>query len=164
MSRHRLGTLALIVALAAAGCGNKTPVLPPEMIQPRAATALVASVVPAGIQLTWRRPTEYSGGARMKDLAGFEIQRAPGDGSGDFALVGTLELDDQMRFRPQREIMWLDTAVTAGSRYLYRVITLTRDGYRSVPAGPIGIQYDPRKAVPRAGEPARKVDPSRTGQ
>lgn len=164
MSRHRLGTLALLVTLATAGCGNKTPVLPPGAIQPRAATALVASVVPGGVQLTWRRPTEYSGGTRMTDLAGFEIQRAPGDGSADFALVGTREIDDPLRFRPEREIAWLDTTVTAGSRYLYRVITLTRDGYRSVPAGPIAIQYDPRKATPRAGEPARKVDPSRTGQ
>jgi hypothetical protein len=155
--------LALVAAVASGACGNKTPVRPPELIQPRPASALVASVVPAGVQLTWRRPTEYSGGGRMTDLAGFEIERAPGDGSGDFALAGTLELDDQLRFRPQREITWTDTTVTAGTRYLYRVIAFTRDGYRSTPAGPVALLYDPAKAA-RKAEPARKVDPSRRGQ
>ena len=164
MSRLRIAAPVLLAALVAAGCGNKTPVLPPETIQPRAATALVASVVPGGVQLTWRRPTEYSGGARMRDLGGFEIQRAPGDGSGGFALVGTVELDDQFRFRPEREITWLDTTVAPGFRYLYRVIAFTVDDYRSAPAGPVAVQYDPRTAAPRTGEPARKVDPSRTGQ
>ena len=106
MSRHRLGTLALLVALAAAGCGNKTPVRPPEVIQPRAATALVASVVPAASSSPGGDRRSTAAAARMTDLGGFEIERAPGDGSGDFALVGTLELDDQMRFRPQREITW----------------------------------------------------------
>jgi hypothetical protein len=162
--RHRLGVAALVAALVTSACGNKTPVRPPELIQPRPASALVASVVPAGVQLTWRRPTEYSGGGRITDLGGFEIQRAPGDGSADFALVGTLELDDQLRFRPQREITWTDSTVLAGARYLYRVIAFTTDGYRSTPAGPVAIRYDPSKAAPRAEQPAPKVDPPPTGQ
>jgi hypothetical protein len=164
VTRHRLRAVALVATLAASACGNKTPVRPPELIQPRPASALVASVVPAGVQLTWRRPTEYSGGGRMTDLGGFEIERAPGDGSAVFALVHTLELDDQLRFRPQREITWTDTTVAAGARYTYRVIAFTTDGYRSTPAGPVAIRYDPSKAAARADEPARKVDPSSRGQ
>ena len=163
MSRGTWRGLALLAAVAAGACGNKTPVRPPELIQPRPASVLVASAVPAGIQLTWRRPTEYSGGGRMNDLGGFEIERAPGDGSADFALVGTVELDDQMRFRPQREITWTDTTVAPGGRYLYRVVAFTRDGYRSVPAGPVAVRYDPRAVESRKAAP-QKVDPPQRGQ
>jgi hypothetical protein len=165
MKRRRVvAAILLLSATALAACGNKTAVRAPEAIQPRPASALVASVVPGGVQLTWRRPTEYSGGDRMTDLGGFEIERAPYDAPAGFAIVGTLELDDQLRFRPQREVTWTDTTVVEGSRYLYRVTAFTLDGYRSRPAGPVAIQYDPRKIAPRAAQPARKVDPSRTGQ
>lgn len=142
-----------VVALSAVACGNKTPVRPPELIQPRPPTALVARSTPAGVALTWSRPGEYTGGGRMNDLGGFEIERAPGDAPGGFERIGTLTVDDQMRFRPQRTLEWTDASAVPKTRYAYRVIAFTLDDYRSAPAGPVTVLFDPSK-----------VDPSRPGQ
>ena len=38
MSRGAWRALALLAAVAAGACGNKTPVRPPELIQPRPAS------------------------------------------------------------------------------------------------------------------------------
>jgi hypothetical protein len=139
---RRLVWPALAAALLAA-CGNKTPVLPPELVQPRPAGALAARPAKAGVVLTWRRPVEYTGGGRMNDLGGFLIERAPGDGPGDYARIGTLELNDQTRFRPERDMEWTDTTAVPGTRYRYRVIAFTLDDYESAPAGPVTVQFDP---------------------
>ncbi len=149
--RHLLVRAGLLLVVAA--CGNKTAVLPPDTIQPTPPGALLARSAVAGVQLDWRRPTEYTGGARMNDLGGFEIERAPGDSPIDFTRVGTLTLDDQTRFRPQRDMQWVDATAVPGMRYFYRVIAVTLDGYRSLPAGPVAITFDPTK-----------VDPPQTGQ
>ncbi len=141
--------LALGGALLAA-CGNKTSIRPPELVQPKPATALVARPAKDGVVLTWRRPNEYSGGGRMNDLGGFEIERAPGEGAADYARIGRLELDDQKRFRPQRDVTWTDTSAVAGARYRYRVVAFTLDGYESAPAGPVTVQFEPGKAEPPA--------------
>jgi hypothetical protein len=147
------GAAGCAAALAIAGgllaaCGNKTPLRPPEAVQPRPATSLVASSAKEGVVLTWRRPTEYTGGARMTDLGGFEIERAPAEGPADFARIGRLELDDQKRFRPQRELTWTDTTAVAGTRYRYRVFAFTLDDYQSAAAGPVTVLFDPTKAPP----------------
>src|SRR5262249_37911808 len=71
---RRASTLAAVLLLAA--CGLKTAPLPPEKVQPLEATSLVASSTTGGVQLVWRRPTNYTGGKRMNDLGGFEIERA----------------------------------------------------------------------------------------
>lgn len=131
-----------------ASCGNKTPVRPPELVQPKPATSLVARSAKDGVVLTWRRPSEYTGGGRMNDLGGFEIERAPSEGAGDFARIGRVELDDQTRFRPQRDIAWTDSTAAAGMRYRYRVIAFTLDGYESAAAGPVTVEFEPSKAPP----------------
>lgn len=149
MTRHR-GASRLAIAGAVLGalfaaCGNKTPVLPPEVVQPRPAGTLAARSAPTGVVLTWRRPTEYSGGGRMNDLGGFQIERASGDGAGDFVRIGTLELNDQTRFRPQRDMEWTDTTAVRGARYRYRVVAFTLDGYESTPAGPVTVLFNPAR-------------------
>ena len=143
----RWAALALAGALLAA-CGNKTNLRPPAQVQPQAATALVAASAKDGVLLTWHRPTQYTGGSRMSDLGGFDIERAPGDGTGNYARIGQMVLDDQKRFRPQRELSWTDTTAVPGTRYRYRVIAFTLDDYRSAPAGPVSVTFDPSKAPP----------------
>ena len=145
--RSGWAALALAGGLLAA-CGNKTPVRPPSQVQPKPATSLVAGASKDGVVLTWRRPSEYTGGSRMPDLGGFEIERAPGEGAGDYARIGRVELDEQKRFRPQRDMSWTDTTAVAGMRYRYRVIAFTLDGYESAAAGPVTVTFDPSKAPP----------------
>jgi hypothetical protein len=147
---------ALAVALAGLAavpaCGRKARPLPPELVRPEAPTELTAISTPEGIRLSWLRPQHYSGGGRMNDLGEFVIQRAPGDGAPpEFESVASLTLDDRFRFRPERRVTWTDQDVVHGRRYLYRVIAVTLDDYRSAPAGPIAIRFGeaPAEEPPR---------------
>ena len=87
---------------------------------------------------------------RMNDLDGFVIQRATGTGavSAAYAQVGKVTLTDQNRFRKERRLEWVDTAATPGERYFYRVIAVTLDGDRSIPAGPVSVQFGPVGGIP----------------
>jgi len=134
--------VALTLALGA--CGRKSPPIAPELVRPEPAEQLGAVVVPEGVRLTWLRPMRYSGGARMNDLGGFTIERAPGEGAPvEFEPVGTLPVEDQTRFRKERRLEWIDHSAEPGRRYLYRVTAFTLDGYRSTPAGPVAIRFGP---------------------
>jgi hypothetical protein len=141
---------ALLVA-----CGQKSPPIAPELVRPRAPSALTASPTVEGVRLVWRRPETYTGGKRMNDLARFVIERAPGEGPAAFVRVGELELDDRLRFRKERRLEWTDREATAGQSYLYRVTAVTLDGYRSKPAGPVAIRFEPT-AEPKA-EPKKET-------
>lgn len=136
----------LVLALGLAACGLKSAPLPPELVRPEPAAGLAAIAAPDGVRLTWLRPTRTTGGRRMVDLGGFRIERASGEGAPPaFAVVGTLELDDQMRFRKTRRLEWTDHAAERGASYLYRVTAFTLDGYQSAPAGPVAIRFGPEK-------------------
>jgi hypothetical protein len=87
----------------------------------------------------------------MRDLGGFDIERAPASGS-PFTKVGTLTLSDQQRFRQQRDISWVDPNVVAGSEYLYCVIAFTTDGSRSDRSDVVRVRYTP--PPPSAAKPA----------
>jgi hypothetical protein len=134
--------LVLVSALAVAACGVRSRPLPPELVQPEPPTDLVAKSTPEGVRLTWRRPTSYSGGKHMRDLAGFEIQRATVP-SFDFAAIGTVTLTDQNRFQQEHSVTWTDVEAVVGTTYRYRVIAATLDGYRSVPSEPVTIEHHP---------------------
>lgn len=142
----RTTSLLLGGVLLLAACGRKSAPVAPELVRPGVAENLTAIATPEGVRLTWLRPERYSGGQRMNDLRGFVIERAPGEGAPPaFAAVGRVELDDQTRFRKERRIAWVDREVAPGARYLYRVVALTLDGYRSAAVGPVAV---------RAGAPA----------
>jgi len=133
------GVGALLVA-----CGQKTPPVAPELVRPRAPSALTATATAEGIRLVWHRPETYTGGKRMRDLARFLIERASGEGAPGFVRVGELELDDRLRFRQERRLEWIDHDATPGQSYLYRVTSVTLDGDRSKPAGPVAIRFEPK--------------------
>jgi len=166
VSRHPLlARLALLVIAGGVppGCGNKTPIQPPGLVQPRPPTSLAARSTPSGVTLTWRRPVTYSGGGRMNDLAGFEIWRAPvGGGPEESLRVGTLTLNDQERFRQERSLEWTDTAAVPDTDYSYRVIAFTFDGYRSVPAGPVEGRFSRSKVAPE--KPKKEASPGAPAQ
>lgn len=167
--RRLLAALALLAAALPLGCGNKTALRPPGMIQPRPATSLAARSTPTGVALSWRRPVTYTGGGRMSDLGGFDIDRAPaGGGPEEYLRVGTMNLEDQERFRQDRSLEFTDTTAIPDMRYSYRVVAFTLDGYRSEPAF-VEALFSPSKAAPEkakkkgAAAPAQ-VDHSGTGQ
>jgi hypothetical protein len=133
-------TVALAAVLAVAACGHKGPPIAPELVRPESPEQFSAVATVDGVKLGWIRPLRYSGGARMNDLRGFVIERAAGGTV--FTKIGMYELEDRTRFRKERHLEWLDRDVQPGERYLYRVTALTLDGYRSAPAGPVGITYE----------------------
>jgi len=135
------------VALAVSACGVRTRPLPPELVQPEPPTALVAGSNVDGVRLTWRRPSSYTGGKHMRDLGGFDVERAVGD-SYDFVSVTTVLLDDQTRFRQEKAVQWTDTNVEIGETYRYRVIAFTTDHYRSVASAPVTIVHKKVMAAP----------------
>ncbi len=139
-------------------CGRKAPPLAPELVRPGVPDDVAAISTPAGVQLTWLRPTRYSGGAQMNDLAGFTIERAPAESEENvaFAPVGTVELTDQTRFRKERHMEWTDKTVTSGERYLYRVVSTTMDGAHSEPSTPVAIRFGAPTGPTPSGEPAPK--------
>ena len=141
--------LAVTLTSLGAACGRKSLPVAPETVRPRAPATLAAASTPEGIRLTWLRPLLYTGGQRMHDLDRFLVERAPGEGAPSaFTRVATVVLEDRFRFRKERRLDWVDREVKAGERYLYRVIAVTRDGSRSVPAGPVAIRYEAGKGVP----------------
>ena len=144
--------LLLAALLATAACGAKSRPLPPEFVQPEPPANLVAKSSPEGIRLTWRRPTKYSGGKPMRDLAGFEIERATDT---EFTVVGIVTLTDQTRFQQERAITWTDTSPVTDETYRYRVITTTLDGYRSAASEPVTLVHHPG-ATAEAPAPAPK--------
>jgi hypothetical protein len=141
-------TVLLVVLVAGTlACGHKTRPLAPELVRPEAPSDIVAASIPEGIRLTWKRPEHYTGGKRMNDLAGFVVERAPGEGAAPaFARVGDIQLDDRGRFRQERRITWTDTGVTPGQLYVYRITSVTLDRDSSDPGGPVTIRYE-RKAA-----------------
>jgi len=131
----------LLVALVVFACGRKAPPVAPETVRPEAPDNLTATVAADGVLLGWDRPVRYSGGQRMNDLGSFDIQRAAADeASPRFLKVGTFEVEDRLRFRKERHLEWTDKTVEPGQRYLYRVIAVTLDRYRSAPAGPVAVR------------------------
>ncbi|HWP67250.1 MAG TPA: fibronectin type III domain-containing protein [Candidatus Limnocylindria bacterium] len=138
--RRGARTAALVLVLAA--CGLKNDPLAPELVRPMPPASLSAIAAADGVTLRWRRPTSYVGGQRMRDLGGFDIERAPAAGE-PFAKVGTLTLADQQRFRQERDLSWTDRSVVRGEEYVYRVVAFTTDGSRSVPSRVARIRWVP---------------------
>jgi len=118
-------------------CGRKTLPLPPEMVAPEVVEGLEARNAQGGILLSWKRPTHYADGQRMLDLAGFQIERSVGDGKFEFRT--TLTVTDQARFRQIRNFRYLDSAVTDGETYRYRIVSFTLDRYFSPPSPAVEI-------------------------
>jgi len=142
----RLATLLVAgLVLGAPGCGNKSALIAPELVRPEPPTELAAASTPEGVRLMWTRPTKYSGGQRMRDLGSFIIERADADSSPPvFVSAGTVQLQDQTRYRQERRLEYIDKGVTPEREYIYRVRARTLDGYDSPWAGPAKVRFTGR--------------------
>ena len=145
MNRKRNGanwlTLGLmIVALANVaflGCGVKSQPIPPEAARPEKILGLEAANAKEGIRLTWDRPDNYAGGAKMNDLGSFSISRAQEGKPAE--KIGDIQVHDEGRFQVQRTFTFIDGATVMGKTYHYQVTSSTTDGYLSEPSNDVTI-------------------------
>jgi len=106
----------------------------PEDTAARAPDTIKASLGEEGVIVTWSRPTKAVDGSRLYDLAKFEVQRQTDDEP--FHTIGTIDVTDLDRIRPQRSFHFTDTAVPAGT-VRYRVRAVTADGETGIATEPV---------------------------
>lgn len=132
MKRLWIVAAALMAVAVVVGCGAKSRPIAPELTHPERVNDLSAKPDPKGIRLTWSRPLKYNGGKSLRDLAGFHLLRAEGDGP--LAELAQLPITDQERFQKVRRFVYVDTTAEMGHRYRYMMIAETADGYQSDPS------------------------------
>ncbi|HUO04983.1 MAG TPA: fibronectin type III domain-containing protein [Candidatus Binataceae bacterium] len=158
MKRLHLAIIAVMAVLSSglcAGCGVKSAPIPPQYAKPQKILDLEAVNDKDGVRLTWRRPDQYVGGAKLSDLGGFTLSRTEvGSPSKEIAQVN---VTDQGRFQVQHIFTYKDTATTVGKTYHYQVVALTTDGYRSDPSNDATIM---RKLPTPPPNPENYVLPS----
>ena len=129
-------TLTLLMAALASAtflaCGVKSQPIPPEAARPEKIVSLEAANVKEGVRLTWDRPDNYAGGAKMKDLGSFTISRA--EEGRPVEKIGDVQVTDQGRFQVQRTFEFIDGNTIMGKTYHYQVTSGTTDGYVSEPS------------------------------
>jgi hypothetical protein len=132
--RGLLAGAVLVFAAAAmwAGCGVKSPPIPPEYAKPERIMNLTVDSEKRGIELTWGRPDRYAGGDTLRDLAKFVVARS--DAGAPYQQIKDVPVTDQDRFQKQRVFQYLDRNTVVGHSYSYRVISETSDGYESDPS------------------------------
>lgn len=124
----------LVLAIMLPACGKKTPIRPPELVLPEPTGDLTLEIEKGGVVLSWGRTQRYVDGSEMDDLSGFVVMRATQDAQGrtsSFTRVATIPVEDRDRFRKAKKFTYMDTQLTAGTLYRYRVQSLTEDGYES---------------------------------
>jgi hypothetical protein len=139
-NRLRAYIVASIVAFAAAGgagCGVKSPPIPPQYARPQKILDLHAVSEKPSIKLTWGRPDSYEGGATMRNLGSFIVMRSSGQSG--YHEIGRVEVTDQTRFQQQQEFTYFDKGAVLGQSYHYEVIAMTTDGYKSQPSNEVTL-------------------------
>jgi hypothetical protein len=144
------GRILCLIALAGgllfAGCGIKSHPLPPEDVRPERITDLLAVSVAKGVRISWGRPEHYTGGARLRDLGKFEILRA--SGGREPHVIGEIAVTDLQRFRQEHHFSFVDEDTVVGDRYRYQIVSVTTDGYESLPSNQAGITRTVPKPPP----------------
>ena len=129
-------TLALMIVavtnMVFLGCGVKSQPIPPEAARPEKIAGLEAANAKEGIRLTWIRPENYAGGAKMKDLGSFSISRA--EEGKPTEKIGDIQVNDEGRFQVQNRFEFIDGSTIMGKTYHYQVTSSTTDGYVSEPS------------------------------
>ena len=152
-------TLALMIVavtnMVFLGCGVKSQPIPPEAARPEKIAGLEAANAKEGIRLTWIRPENYAGGAKMKDLGSFSISRAAEGKPAE--KIGDIQVHDEGRFQVQNTFNFIDGDTIMGKTYHYQVTSNTTDGYVSMPSNDVTIV---RKAASAPPNPDNFVVPT----
>lgn len=131
--RRRTTLSTLLIALLLASCGKMGPPRLPELAVPRPPEPVQVRNVEAGLEVSFRRPSEYLDGATLGDLGNFEVSRLC-DNLPEYVAVANIPVVDREKFQKQRRISLVDFDPEPGRTCSYRVIAVTLDGYRSSPA------------------------------
>ncbi|MFA7402462.1 MAG: hypothetical protein WC007_00605 [Pelobacteraceae bacterium] len=139
ISLGRRSALVVGLSLMATACGRKGPLLYPDMLIPAAPTAVVAHQSGSVVKLQFALPDKDRAGHSVQGLAGVKISKRAVDTAQmdvcrscmtDYRLFRTLYLDhlpaDTQRFGSR--LILLDSDVTAGNMYSYRIVPFTADG------------------------------------
>jgi hypothetical protein len=140
--------LGCIIALLAIGCGKKGEPRAPELAMPQTIKNLTAKPDPAGVVLTWRRPTEYVDGKTITDLTGFVIFRKDlsptcPECPVPYRPLATVNVEDREKFVKQKQYRFIDENVEPKSIYRYRVSSQLKDGSLSEPSNEVEITRGP---------------------
>ena len=139
-------TIAVFASATFLGCGVKSQPIPPEAARPEKIMGLEAANAKDGIRLTWDRPENYAGGAKMKDLGSFTISRS--EEGKPAAKIGDIQVTDQGRFQVQGTFEFIDGSTILGHTYHYQVTSSTTDGYVSEPSNDVTIVRKNASAPP----------------
>jgi hypothetical protein len=136
--------VALIFVSLALACGKKGDPRAPELAIPQTISNLSARSGPAGIALTWSRPTEYVDGTELKDLASFvifrkEISQSCPDCPVPYRQLTIVNVEDQEKFVKQRQYRFEDQEVRPKAIYRYRISSQLFDGSLSAPSNEVEI-------------------------
>jgi hypothetical protein len=147
--RLRLALALGLAALALApACGRRDTLRPPQFVSPRPVSDLEVHNLASGLEIRFRRPDRTVDGQDMSDLGFLELWRSCEPRPGMFQ-VANYPILDRGSFRKNTRITILDDAPTIGESCIYRVIAVTTDGYRSLPA-----QSEPvRREAPAVAAP-----------
>ncbi|MFZ5758018.1 MAG: fibronectin type III domain-containing protein [Thermodesulfobacteriota bacterium] len=130
MTRRSMGIGILIwlaLLLAVAGCGRKTPVIPPYAVVPLPIDDLRFEADDTGITLRWTCPTRAEDGTRLEEVRTFAILKSEvpfasfcADCPLQFPHVITISGED---VKPGSELTWRDTDLQNRHHYTYKVIS-----------------------------------------
>jgi predicted small lipoprotein YifL len=145
--------------MLAAACGKKGPLIYPDMLVPAAPSAVSAIQSGAAAKLQFALPGKDRAGKPVNGLAGVKINRrvAVADKSDvcrscltDYVLFRTIYLDNLPpdTQRSGGQLILLDSNVTAGNVYSYRVVPFTTDGVDGVISANADVRLDAPVAAP----------------
>ena len=151
-------TVACLAAglwLAAAGCGKKTPPLPPESAVPAPIGDLTAELDRDGVSLRWSWPRKTEKGALLRRISEFTVERAvdPVDGfCGEcprrYQPLASLE-GGPLPERPEETLLsYRDRDLQPGYHYSYRVRSTLGWRVVSAPSAPVGLVWQVVLAPP----------------
>jgi len=133
MRKGHTGRLAGILLLGAflflvAGCGNKTPPIPPQSIVPRPIGDLRYEKNDEGVLLTWSYPVKTIRGSVLDDISSFELYRAEVPiadycGGCPIPFGEPIELDggSPVDGKVRRKAGHQDSLLRAGYKYFFKV-------------------------------------------
>lgn len=131
--------LVVGLSLMAAACGRKGALIYPDMLIPAAPAAVTAQQSGSAVKLQFILPDKDRAGRPVQGVTGVKISRLVAEADQkdvcrscmtDYLLFRTLYLDhlpaDTQRFASQ--MVLLDSDVSAGKSYSYRIVPFTSDG------------------------------------